>query len=57
MTHDAPSDLALDLLDYLAEMSSELAVLAERIQQVIPAYHLKLAADRLREAAEVARVS
>lgn len=57
MTNDAPSDIAVDLLVYLAEMSAELALLAERIEQVIPAYHLKLAADRLHEAAESARMS
>ncbi len=57
MPNDAPPDIVLDLLVYLAEMSAELAVLAEKIQQVIPAYHLKLAADRLREAAETERMS
>ena len=57
MPNDAPPDIVLDLLVYLAEMSAELALLAEKIQQVIPAYHLKLAADRLREAAETERMS
>ena len=57
MTNDTQTNIALDLLVYLAAMSAELAVLAAQIHQVIPAYHLKLAADRLREAAEVARVS
>ena len=56
--NDIPSSGNIDrteLLTYIATMSEELAILAQRAGQIFPAHHFRLASDQLRHAVETER--